>query len=227
MDLSSLKNMMFSKPSLANYLGGDKYDSSALAAAQQATQAKISTLMETANTASSASGVQISLSAEAQALLAQNAEENADASINGIQKGAQSFFMNFLEDIGVDFSKLSNDAQEFIQGFNQLIVDTGATLRDSSTDRMEQEYHKGNRDVYTLLGTNSRLRLAIDYQDDKAQKLTITDMNGGTVSIAEMTIKNAGQANASIEVTRQQREYANGMLMDMREGDPISMALYS
>ncbi len=77
------------------------------------------------------------------------------------------------------------------------------------------------------MGTNSRLRIAIDYKDDKAQKMTLTDMNGGNVSIAELTIKNAGQANASIEVSRELREYVNGNLADMKKGEPISMALYA
>jgi len=225
MDLSSLKNMFAGRPTLANYLGGDSFNSSALGAANQAVQSRVSALLETANTAT-ASGDQVTLSAEAQALLAENAEGNG-AAVNGVQKGAQSFFLNFFEDAGVDFSKLSDEAQAFLQGFNTLISDTGATMRDTTTDRMEQEYNKGNRDVYTLLGTNSRLRIAVDYQDDKAQKLTITDMNGGSVSIAELTIKNAGQANASIEVARQQREYVNGSLADFQTGEPISMALYS
>lgn len=92
---------------------------------------------------------------------------------------------------------------------------------------MEQDYNKGNRDVYTLLGINSRLRIAIEYQDDKAQKLTLSDMNGGSVSIASLAIKNAGQPNATIEVTREQREYVNGSLNDLQNGEPISMALYS
>ena len=226
MDLSSLKNMFAGRPSLANYLGGDKFDSSALGAANQAVQSKVSALLDTANTAT-ASGDQVTLSAEAQALLAENAETSDGAAVNGVQKGAQSFFLNFFEDAGVDFSQLSEDAQNFIQGFNTLISDTGATMRDTTTDRMEQEYSKGNRDVYTLLGTNSRLRIAIDYKDDKAQKMTITDMNGGSVSIAELTIKNAGQASASIEVARQQREYVNGALADFQTGEPISMALYN
>lgn len=179
------------------------------------------------NRPSLGSGDQVTLSAEAQALLTGNAENSEGAAVNGVQKGAQSFFLNFFEDAGVDFSKLSDQAQEFLQGFNTLISDTGATMRDTTTDRMEQEYNKGNRDVYTLLGTNSRLRIAIEYQDDKAQKMTISDMNGGSVSIAELSIKNAGQANASIEVARQQREYVNGSLADFQTGEPISMALYS
>lgn len=226
MDLSSLKNMLMNRPTLANYLGGDKLDSSALGAASQAVQTRISALLETANTASG-SGDQVTLSAEAQALLADNTENSAGAAVNGVQKGAQSFFLNFFEDAGVDFSILSDEAQAFIQGFNTLISDTGATMRDTTTDRMEQDYNKGNRDVYTLLGTNSRLRIAIEYQDDKARKMTITDMNGGSVSIAELTIGNAGQSNATIEVARQQREYVNGSLTDFQTGEPISMALYA
>lgn len=226
MDLSSLKNMIMNRPTLANYLGGDNFNSSALGAANQAMQSKVSALLDTANTASG-SGDQVTLSAEAQALLAENAENSEGTAVNGVQKGAQSFFLNFFEDAGVDFSKLSEEAQEFLQGFNSLISDTGATMRDTTTDRMEHEYNKGNRDVYTLLGINSRLRIAIEYQDDKARKMTISDMNGGSVSIAELSIKNAGQANASIEVARQQREYVNGSLADLQTGEPISMALYS
>ncbi len=224
MDLSSLKMMFSARPTLANYLGNDSFNSSPLGAASQIMQSKVSGLLDTANT-TSAAGDQVTLSAEAQALLADSNEGNK--AVNGVQKGAQSFFLNFFEDAGVDFSKLSEEAQEFLQGFNTLITDTGATMRDSTTDRMEQDYNKGNRDVYTLMGTNSRLRIAIDYKDDKAQKMTITDMNGGNVSIAELTIKNAGQTSASIEVSREIREYVNGSLADMKKGDPISMALYS
>ena len=226
MDLSSLKGMLANRPSLASYLGGDKLDSSPLGVANNLVQKQVSALLETANTATG-SGDQVTLSAEARALLAENQENSDGAAVNGVQKGAQSFFMNFFEDAGVDFSKLSDDAQAFIQGFNTLISDTGATMRDTTTDRMEQNYNKGNRDVYTLLGTNSRLRIAVDYLDDKAQKLTISDMNGGNVSIAGLTIKNAGQPNATIEVTREQREYVNGSLNDLKSGEPISMALYA
>ncbi len=224
MDLSSLKMMFSSRPTLANYLGNDSFNSSALGAASQIMQSKVSALLDTANT-TSAAGDQVTLSAEAQALLADSNEGNK--AVNGVQKGAQSFFLNFFEDAGVDFSQLSEEAQEFLQGFNTLITDTGATMRDSTTDRMEQDYNKGNRDVYTLMGTNSRLRIAIDYKDDKAQKMTITDMNGGNVSIAELSIANAGKANASIEVSREIREYVNGNLADMKKGEPISMALYA
>ncbi len=224
MDLSSLKMMFSARPTLANYLGNDSFNSSALGAASQIMQSKVSALLDTANTTST-SGDQVTLSAEAQALLADSNEGNK--AVNGVQKGAQSFFLNFFEDAGVDFSKLSDEAQEFLQGFNTLITDTGATMRDSTTDRMEQNYNKGNRDVYTLMGTNARLRIAIDYKDDKAQKMTITDMNGGNVSIAELSIANAGKANASIEVSREIREYVNGNLADMKKGEPISMALYS
>jgi hypothetical protein len=224
MDLSSLKSLMWSRPSLASYLGNEGFESSALGAASQATTNKISALLEQANLTTS-SGDQVTLSAEAQSLLGHSNEGNK--AVNGVQKGAQSFFLNFFEDAGVDFSKLSEDAQSFLQGFNSLISDTGATMRDTTTDRMEQDYSKGNRDVYTLLGTNSRLRIAIDYTDDKAQKLTLTDMNGGQVSIAELTIKNAGQTNASIEVARETREYVNGYLSSQSRGAPLSMALYS
>ena len=224
MDLSSLKMMFSSRPTLANYLGNDSFNSSALGAASQIMQSKVSALLDTANT-TSAAGDQVTLSAEAQALLADSNEGNK--AVNGVQKGAQSFFLNFFEDAGDDFSQLSEEAQEFLQGFNTLITDTGATMRDSTTDRMEQDYNKGNRDVYTLMGTNSRLRIAIDYKDDKAQKMTITDMNGGNVSIAELSIANAGKANASIEVSREIREYVNGNRADMKKGEPISMALYA
>ena len=224
MDLSSLKMMFSARPTLANYLGNDSLNSGALGAASQIMQSKVSAMQGTANT-TSAAGDQVTLSAEAQALLADSNEGNK--AVNGVQKGAQSFFLNFFEDAGVDFSQLSDEAQNFLQGFNTLITDTGATMRDSTTDRMEQDYNKGNRDVYTLMGTNSRLRIAIDYQDDKAQKMTITDMNGGNVSIAELSIKNAGKANASIEVNREVREYVNGSLNDMKKGEPISKALYA
>ncbi len=224
MDLSSLKMMFSARPTLANYLGNDSLNSGALGAASQIMQSKVSAMQGTANT-TSAAGDQVTLSAEAQALLADSNEGNK--AVNGVQKGAQSFFLNFFEDAGVDFSQLSDEAQNFLQGFNTLITDTGATMRDSTTDRMEQDYNKGNRDVYTLMGTNSRLRIAIDYQDDKAQKMTITDMNGGNVSIAELSIANAGKANASIEVSREIREYVNGNLADMKKGEPISMALYA
>lgn len=224
MDLSSLKNMFAGRPTLANYLGGDSFDSSALGAASQAVQSRVSALLEAANTAT-VSGDRVTLSAEAQALLADGNEGNK--AVNGVQKGAQSFFLNFFEDAGVDFGKLSEEALSFLQGFNTLISDTGATMRDTATDRMEQEYNKGNRDVYTLMGTNARLRIAIDYKDDKAQKMTITDMNGGSVSIAELSIRNAGQSDATIEVSRELREYVNGNLAEQKTGTPISMALYA
>ena len=224
MDLSSLKNMFAGRPTLANYLGGDSFDSSALGAASQAVQSRVSALLEAANTAT-VSGDRVTLSAEAQALLADGNEGNK--AVNGVQKGAQSFFLTFFEDAGVDFGKLSEEALSFLQGFNTLISDTGATMRDTATDRMEQEYNKGNRDVYTLMGTNARLRIAIDYKDDKAQKMTITDMNGGSVSIAELSIRNAGQSDATIEVSRELREYVNGNLAEQKTGTPISMALYA
>ncbi len=122
MDLSSLKMMFSARPTLANYLGNDSFNSSALGAASQIMQSKVSALLDTANMTSS-TGDQVTLSAEAQALLADSNEGNK--AVNGVQKGAQSFFLNFFEDAGVDFSKLSDEAQEFLQGFNTLITDTG------------------------------------------------------------------------------------------------------
>lgn len=225
MDLSSLKSLLMNRPSLVDYLGNPSGAGGSLAASQEQTRAQIARLQDVINN-QSAAGDQVTLSQEAQALLSQNNENNSDNPVNGVQRGAQSFFMNFFEDAGVDFSNISDEALSFIQGINDLIAGTGATMRDGTTDRMEQDYHKGNRDVYTLLGTASRLRLTVDYQDDKASKLTITDMNGGTVSIAEITVNKGDNAQTSLDVIRQNREYVNGLLADFQTGEPISLRLY-
>lgn len=225
MDISSLKSLLMNRPSLVDYLGNSSSASGALSAGQQKTQAQIAQLQNLLDN-QSATGDQVILSEEAQALLSQTTESDSSTPVNGVQRGAQSFFMNFLEDVGIDLGKLSDEASSFIQGINQLITDTGATMRDTTTDRMEQEYHKGNRDVYTLLGTNSRLRLAVDYQDDKAAKLTLTDMTGGQVSIAEITVQKTDQGQARLDIARQNREYVNGLLADFQTGAPLSIALY-
>lgn len=220
MDLASLKNMIANQPSLLNYLGGGN-QSKALAAQRTATQQTVSRILDQVNTQS---GDQVSLSPEAQALLAQYG--TGDAKLTGVQRAAQAFFLGFFEDSGVDLSKASSETLEFLKGFQDVIAGSGSVQRDTITDNMEERYHKGNRDAFTLLGDNSRLRMTIDYKDDKPSKMTITDILGGNVEVATITLDGLGAANPAIIVGREQREYANGNLVESNTRMPLTLALY-
>lgn len=222
MDISSLLGQRLS---LLDYLGQGK--SSAFDAASQGVADKVSKIMELVNTQpqQNDSGISVTLSDEAQALLA---DSNGDAasSLTGVQKGAQNFLMSFFDQSGVDFSKLSDEAVDLIQGLGEVIAGSSGTSRDITTDAAESKYN-ANRKVYTLTGANTRLRVAIDYGDDgKPAKLSVTDISGGQVETAEITLEEQDGA-ATLTINRTQREYQNGHMVKLSDIDPLSVDLYS
>lgn len=228
MDISSLKNLAAYNTSLSltNFLGGGKtgfFDNIAqsLLANSQAAQANTS-LTDT-------SGVQITLSEDAQKLLAQgNTDSSGNSNVSGVQKTAQNFMASFFDQNGVDFSSLTDDAKELITGLQGVIADSGTTDRDMSTDAAEEKYNP-DRKVYTLTGNGSRLRLAIDYDaNGKPQKMSITDITGGRVETADITLTQSADGKAtSINIDRTQKSYANGHMTTVNDIDPLNVPLYS
>lgn len=226
MDLTNLKNLgTYSMSlSLTNFLGGGKtsyFDT----IAQSLTQ----NIFQGTTALTDASGVNIDLSDAAKALLAQGATTDAagNSTTSGVQKTAQNFMMSFFDQSGVDFANLSPDALDLIQGLQGVIGDSAGTSRDFTTDAAEEKYNP-NRKVYTLTGDGTRLRMAIEYGDDgKPQKLSITDITGGQVETADITLGQKDGKASTIDITRSQKNYANGHMTTVNDIAPLNVDLYT
>lgn len=216
MDLSLLKTLNY-KASLTDYMGGGKaghfkdVSANLLAIAAKAKAGLIE--------ADAASTINVSLSDEAKALLG-NGKNNEN--ITGVQKAGQNFLLSFFDQSDLDIENLSEDVLGLIKGLQDVISASPATGRDLTTDSAEEKYAGGNKKVYTMAGNGSRLRIAIDYTNGKPQKLTITDITGGQVETAEITL-----SDKDMNVSRTQREYVNGHMTALAELDPISVKLYA
>lgn len=226
MDLTSLKGMLGNRPSLLDYMGGNKgniFDTLA-----QARTAAAATTQATIAAAQEKNGVdQVKLSTEAQAILnAKNADGSANPTLSGVQKGALDLFMSFFDDSDIDLTKLSGETLELIKGFQAVIADSGSVTRDITTDLLEEAHHSGNRQVYTLTGAGSRLRIAVDYQGGKPTQLAITDILNGQVEIATITLGEKNGKADMVLLERSQREYVRGSLVDSVTKMPMSLSLY-
>lgn len=223
MDISSLLGQ---RMSLLDYIGQGK--SSAFDASSQGVADKVNKIMQIVNTPAQqtdGSGISVSLSAEAQALLADGNGAN-DSKLSGVQKGAQNFMMSFFDQSGLDFTKLTDQTLDLIQGLGDVIASSGGTMRDVTTDAAESKYNE-NRQVYTLTGANSRLRVAIDYGDDgKPSKLSVTDIANGQVETAEISLQTKDGAQ-TMTINRTQREYQNGHMVKLSDIDPLTVDLYT
>ncbi|MFA5592777.1 MAG: hypothetical protein WC989_05645 [Micavibrio sp.] len=175
-------------------------------------------------------GDTVTLSEEAKALLAgMNGKDEAGSRMSGVQKAAQNFLIGFFDQSGIDFSSLSSEAFNIIEGLQGVIEGTGAAARDTTTDRMEMRYGENGKKVYTLAGNNTRLRIAIEYAEDKTTpvKLSITDITGPQVETAEITLKEDEDGVMRMDIERTQREYRNGYMVSLGEMEPLSMKLYA
>lgn len=222
MDITSLLGQRLS---LVDYLGQGK--SSAFDAASQGVADKVTKIMSLVNTptAETSGGVNVTLSAEAQALLSEGNGAN-DSKLSGVQKGAQNFMMSFFDQSGIDFSKLSDQALDLIQGLGDVVAGSGGISRDITTDAAESKYND-NRKVYTLMGANTRLRVAIDYgEDGKPVKLSVTDIANGQVETADITLEKQDGVQ-TMTISRTQREYQNGHMVKLSDIDPLSVDLYA
>lgn len=221
MDISSLLGQ---RMSLLDYMGQGK--SSAFDSASQGVADKVAKIMQIANNSvdqTSAAGINVTLSDEAQALLSQN-NGAADTKLSGVQKGAQNFMMSFFDQSEIDFSKLSDQARDLIQGLGEVIAGSGGTARDISTDAAESKYNAG-RKVYTLTGANTRLRVAVDYVEGKPSKLSVTDITNGQVETAEITLGKQDGVQ-TMTINRTQREYQYGHMVKLSDIEPLSVDLY-
>lgn len=225
-DLASLKSMLSQRSSLLDYMGNGKtnmFDGLA-----QSNTARINQMQNlVASTETGSKSISVSLSAEAQKILADGSP--ADGTLSGVQKGAQNFVMSFFDQSGIDLASLSNETRELIKGFQDVIAGAGSSVtRDITTDMMEETYQSGKRKVYTMVGDGSRLRLTIDYDAaGKPQKLGITDILRGDVEIAEISLDSKDGKPNGVTVERSQRVYANGSLVDSLTKPPLSLNLYA
>lgn len=226
MAMSSLGSLLTNTPSLLDFLNNGK--SSAFDSVAQGVAQKVGQIMTLANSAAedqTGIGTNITLSAEAQALLA-DGNGASDSKLTGVQKGAQNFMMSFFDQNDLDFAKLTDEALDLIQGLGDVIAGSGGTTRDLTTDAAESKYNP-NREVYTLTGTNTRLRVAIDYSaDGKPVKLSVTDIANGQVETADITFETKDGAKV-MTVNRTQREYQNGHMVKLSDIDPLSVGLYA
>lgn len=226
-DLSSLSSMIGSN-TLLDYLDGGKM--SGTAANSSALRLLGNGLAGSDD--SSSGGDIVSLSSQAQQLLAQIQAKQAgstgtgDSSTStGVTKAAQNFITKFFTDSGIDTTKLSTQAQQLLGGFQDLVADSGATTRDTSTDSQETKYNNGNRQVYTLVGDGRRIRIAVDYTDGKPAAMTITDIGSdGQVTTAKVTKSDDGKG---LDVAETQYQYTSGILRDSVTKPILSMDVYA
>ena len=168
--------------------------------------------------------VNISLSDEAKALLAKGGE--LESGLTGVQKGSQDFMMTFFDESDIDLSKLSDEVLNIIEGLQGVIGGVVASGRDVLTDAAESRYSNGTKKAYTLMGDGQRLRVGVDYVEGKPSKLTITDITGGVVETAEITLGKDENNVMRMTIERTQREYKNGHMAAMNPIEPLSMKLY-
>lgn len=177
-----------------------------------------------ATTATEVKGDTVTLSEEAQKLLAQGG--NSESKLTGVQKGAADFMMSFFDQSGIDLANLSGETLDLLDGLQGVIGGTTATGRDMLTDSAETRYSAGTKKAYTLVGDGQRLRVAIDFAEGKPSKLTITDITGGQVETAEITLSEEdGVMRMNIE--RTQRAYQNGHMVNLDAIEPLSVKLYA
>jgi hypothetical protein len=225
MDISNLKSL-FTSPSLADYLPGGSKSVSAGGGASG-----ILSLLGGDQTGASGDNVDLSSMAQ-QILAAANGQTSSTASAPASgstddQTSAKAVISSFFTDNGVDLSNLSGDAQQLLQGFQDVIDNSGATARDRKTDSLEEQYQGANCKVFTLTGNNTRLRIAVDYKDGRPQALTLTDIVGSTLETATVTLTQGSDgAAAGIQVARSQSSYLNGAMVNAATPSPLSIALY-
>lgn len=221
----AISNMNGSGLSLASYLGKGKTSMFGGMDASQLIRTAAGANAPASSGAAVTAGVKVDLSEEAKAML-EKSQGTDSSNQSGLQKFAQDFLMSFFDDSGLDFKTLSDEAYGLIDGMLGVIEGSGATGRDVSTDMAEQKYGGGDKKVYTLTGNGTRLRLAIDYADGKPTKLSITDITGGVVETAEVTLTKENNKLSTIDIERTQREYRNGHMVTKNEIDPLSIDLY-
>lgn len=226
MDISSYKSSL----SLVNFLNnsGTQGFSGLSQSLMNALSAKYQGSAQ-AGGVNTAAGDLVQLSDDAKNLLAQTgATDDQDSQLTGVQKAAQNFLVGFFDESGVDLESISPQAVTMIKGLQDIIADSGVTGRDVTTDRMEMSHNKGERRVYTLTGTNTRLRLAIQYADDKKTplSLTMTDINGGKVETAEISLAKDDEGVMKMNIDRSRQEYANGHRTGYVALDPIALKFY-
>lgn len=219
-----IKNMNAYNASLLDYLGkgkaGNYFDSvaskllSTYAAGKQGT-----------NEAASDPSVNITLSDEAKALLAKGGE--LESKLTGVQKGSQDFLMSFFDQSGVDLDKMSDEVLGILEGLQGVIGGVTATGRDVLTDAAESRYSNGARKAYTITGDGQRLRVGIEYTEGKPTKLSITDITGGQVETADITVGPDEDGVMRLTIERTQRAYQNGHMTTLEPIEPLSMKLYA
>lgn len=218
MDLSSLKSLAAYRPSLTDFLSGGQ--SSRTSHFDTIANSLLGTAVTGAGT-EAASSIDVNLSEEAKALMEAGLDGDS-GQLSGVQKSAQNFLISFFDQSGLDLSKLSEDTLKIIVGLQDVIAGSAATGRDLATDTAEEKYAGGNKKVYTMVGNGTRLRIAIDYKEGQPQKLSITDITGGAVETADITIQ-----NGKLVIDRTQREYVNGHMTSFNESETLDVALYA
>lgn len=231
--IPSLTSLINSQPSLADYLNGNSSGSSTSSGSSS------DGLLSLLNSGSGADGDTVDISSAAQQILNAINNQTASAStsstsstsstgVSQIKQGAQNLVTSFFTDSGIDTSQLSDSAKQLLDGFQSLISNSDTSARDNTTDSLEQKYNAGTRKVYTLTGSDERLRIAVDYKDGKPSSLTITDIStGGKVESATVTVANGSDGTpASLNVDETLSDYADGIKTDTEVKPTMSISLY-
>jgi hypothetical protein len=136
------------------------------------------------------------------------------------------FMMSFFDQSEIDLETLSPEVIDLLEGLQGVIGGVTATGRDILTDGAEARYSNGAKKAYTLVGDGQRLRVAIEYADGKPAKLSITDITGGQVETAEITLGKDEDDVMRMNIERTQRAHTNGHMVELDPIEPLSVKLY-
>lgn len=214
----AINSITGSMPSLVDYLNQDKGSTSNLFDYRSSQQ--VTDILSLANTQGAQSDAYvIDISPEAQEMLKQEQAQSGNQSL----QNAQAHFLSFFEESGIDLDALSGEAAELLSGMLAFIAESGATGRDAKTDALEAQVSEGKRDVYTLTGSERRIRLAIE-DDNAGQKvLTLTDLYDNTADIAAFSIEKNEAGDDVIKLVRSNETFTNDKRTDRQEQPPITL----
>jgi len=210
MTISSLTSLMAGQKSLVDYLNTNSSTSSWYTKGTGSTTNNAS-LVSTLN--GDDSGDTVSLSAQAQQLLAQAQSKNTTSTTSTATAtskaltGAKNFLTQFFTDSGIDLSKASDETVSLIKGIQKVIDDSGATAQDSTIDGMTAKASHGNRKSFTIAGTDQRISLTVTYAQGKPTKMTVTESVNGKTTTADITVKSTDGTPTTIDVSRTQKAY--------------------
>lgn len=167
-------------------------------------------------TLTSGSGDVISLSPQAQALLAKaktsatpaSSGTGSEKTLNAAQKNAQSFIAGFFDDHAIDISKASSETISLFQGLSEIINDMSDPTTNTAIDKGMRKASQGQRVGITLQEDGHTVSFIIKYKDGKPASMTVTNVTGQTAETAVISLgADASGKPSAVHVTSEKNTY--------------------